>query len=110
MRASLADQQWDAVGSGQLITPAGRRFTRGSSRIKRRDADALIAAGVPLVLYWYGGRQLDYFDGSDAVQQWRAVRPVVTTQAPQLGGGVVWSGGGWVSGEDQGVLVLTGRC
>jgi hypothetical protein len=69
VRASLAEQQWHAVESGQLISPAGQRFTRGSSRIKRRDADVLIATGVPLVLYWYGGRQLDYSDGSDAVQQ-----------------------------------------
>lgn len=110
MRASLAEQQWDAVESGQLTLPAGRRFTRGSSRIKRRDADALIAAGVPLVLYWYGGRQLDYFDGSDAVQQWQAVRPAMTTQAPQPGGDVVWTGGRWVSDDDQEMLMLTGQC
>ena len=110
VRVSLGEQQWDTVQCGQLINPAGVRFERRSTRLKRAQADALIAAGAPLILYWYGGRQLDYFDGSDAVQQWRAVRPVVTTQAPQLGGGVVWSGGRWVSDEDQEVLVLTGRC
>ncbi|WP_432525765.1 hypothetical protein [Kineococcus mangrovi] len=110
MRASLADQQWDAVESGQLTTPAGQLFTRGSSRIRRRDADVLIAAGIPLVLYWYGGQQLDYFDGSDAVQQWQAARSAVTSQTPQLGGEVVWTGGRWVGDDGQELLVLTGQC
>jgi hypothetical protein len=109
VRASLAEQQWDAVESGQLTSLAGQRFTRGSSCIKRRDADALIAAGVPLVLYWYGGRQLDYFDGSDAVKQWQAVRSALTSQAPQIGGDVVWTGGRWAGDDDREMLVLTGQ-
>jgi hypothetical protein len=110
VRVSLADQQWDAVESGQLTSPSGLRFIRSSSRMKRRDADALIAAGVPLVLYWYGGHQLDYFDGFEAVEQWQTVRPAVTSQTPQLGGDVVWTGGRWASDDDQEILVLTGQC
>jgi hypothetical protein len=110
VRASLAEQQWDAVKSGQLTSPAGQRFTRGSSRIKRRDAGVLIATGVPLVLYWYGGRQLDYFDGSDAVEQWQAVRSALISQAPQIGGDVMWTGGRWVGDDDGELLVLSGQC
>ncbi|WP_432565044.1 hypothetical protein [Kineococcus sp. SYSU DK003] len=111
MRTSLADEQWDAVERGQVIIPTGRQFERRSSRIKRRDADALIAAGAPLVLYWYGGQQLDYFDGSDAAEQWQAVRGALTSQAPQLGGDVVWTGGRWVCDEhEHELLLLTGQC
>ncbi|MFD0481492.1 hypothetical protein ACFQ46_02715 [Kineococcus sp. GCM10028916] len=110
MRASLAEEQWNAVESGQVISPSGSRFTRGSSRIKRREADALIAAGAPLVLYWYGGQQLDYFDGSDALERWQAVRQTLTSQTPQPGGEVVWTGGRWVSDDDEDLLLLTGQC
>ncbi|WP_380156182.1 hypothetical protein [Kineococcus sp. R86509] len=110
MRTSLVDQQWDAVESGQVMSPSGVPFTRRSSRIKRRDADVLIAAGAPLVLYWYGGQQLDYFDGSDAVDRWQSVRYALTSQEPRLGGDVVWTGGCWVSDGDQELLLLIGHC
>ncbi|NAZ83578.1 hypothetical protein GTR02_17335 [Kineococcus sp. R8] len=93
-----------------MTSPAGRRFARRSTRIKRRDADALIAAGAPLVLYWFGGRQLDYFDGTDALEQWRVVRPALTSQTPQIGGDVVWTGGLWVGGDQGNLLLLTGQC
>lgn len=93
-----------------MISPSGRRFTRVFSRIKRREADALIAAGAPLILYWYGGQQLDYFDGSDAVERWQAVRQALTSQTPQLGGDVVWTGGRWVSDDDEDLPLLTGQC
>ncbi|NIZ90307.1 hypothetical protein [Kineococcus rubinsiae] len=110
MQASLTDEQWNAVESGQVISPAGRRFTRRSSRIKRRDADPLIAGGAPLVLYWFGGRQLDYFDGTEAVEQWKVVRQALTSQTPQLRGDVVWTGGLWVGDDDEDLLLLTGQC
>ncbi|WP_432492834.1 hypothetical protein [Kineococcus gypseus] len=110
MRASLAEQQWDAVGDGQVSSPAGVRFQRRSSRLKRAAADALIAGGAPLVLYWYGGRQLDYFDGPDAVQQWQGARRAFTNQEPQPRGDVVWTGGRWVSDDEQEMLLLTGQC
>lgn len=93
-----------------MTSPAGRRFTRRSSRIKRRDADALITAGAPLVLYWFSGRQLDYFDGTEAVEQWRVVRHALTSQTPQAGGGVVWTGGFWVGDDEGDLLLLTGQC
>ena len=107
---SLVDEQWNAVTAGQVTSPSGLQFTRRSSRIKRRDADALIAADAPLVLYWYGGRQLDYFDGCDAVDRWQSVRHALTSQEPRLGGDVVWTGGRWVSDDDQEMLLLTGHC
>ncbi|NAZ76206.1 hypothetical protein GTQ99_12400 [Kineococcus sp. T13] len=74
-----------------MTSPAGLEFTRRSSRIERRDADALIAAGAPLVLYWCGDQQLDHLDGCDALDRWQSV-------------------GRWVSHDDQAMLLLTGQC
>ncbi|MEW9267485.1 hypothetical protein AB1207_22310 [Kineococcus endophyticus] len=44
------------------------------------------------------------------MQQWQAVRAALTGQAPQPRGEVVWTGGRWVSDDDQELLVLTGQC
>ena len=110
MRASLAEEQWGAVVEGHVTSPAGVRFVRRSSRIKRRDADAMIAAGTPLILYYYGGAQLDYCDGDEAVQQWAAVRGALVSQEPQPRGDVEWTGGRWVSEGGEELLLLTGHC
>lgn len=107
MQMSLAQEQWDAVAEGRLVSPAGVRFVRRSSRIKRRDADATIAAGAPLVLYSYGRAPLDYCDGAEAVQQWNAVRGSLVSQEPQPRGDVVWNGGRWLSEDDDELLLLT---
>lgn len=110
MRVGLAEEQWDAVVEGHLTSPAGVRFVRCSSRIKRRDADAMITAGVPLLLYYYGGGQLDYCDGDEAVQQWEALRGALVSQEPQPRGEVLWTGGRWVSESGDELLLLTGHC
>ncbi|PPK92366.1 hypothetical protein CLV92_115112 [Kineococcus xinjiangensis] len=107
---SLAEGQWSAVVEGHLTSPSGVRFVRRSSRIKRRDADAMIAAGTPLVLYYYGGAQLDYCDGAEAVERWKAVRDALVSQDPRPRGDVVWTGGCWVSEGGEELLLLTGRC
>ena len=107
---SLADEQFAAVAEGQLVSPTGVRFVRRSSRIKRRDADAIIAAGAPLVFYFFGGVQLDYCDGAEAVQQWDAVRGSLVSQEPRPRGDVVWTGGRWVSDDGDELLLLTGHC
>ena len=110
VQISLVQEQWDALAQGQLVSPAGVRFVRRSSRIKRRDADAMMAAGAPLVLYSYGRTQLDYCDGAEAVQQWNAVRGSLVRQEPQPPGEVVWTGGRWVSEDQDELLLLTARC
>lgn len=109
MRVGLAIEQWEAVSSGALEGPDGRRYQRRSTRMRRRQVDDLVAAGVPLVLYWYGGQQVDWFDGADAVAAWEAARPRLTATAPRPDGDVVWTAGEWVS-EDESVILLTGRC
>ncbi len=38
------------------------------------------------------------------------MRQALTSQTPQLGGDVVWTGGRWVSDDDEDLLLLTGQC
>ncbi len=97
MQVGLAVEQWEAVSSGALQGPDGRRYKRRSTRMRRRQVDDLIAAGVPLVLHWYGGQQLDWFDGADAVTAWEAARPRLRAAVPRPDGDVVWTAGEWVS-------------
>ena len=107
---SLADEQWNAVADGRLTSPAGVRFVRRSTRIRRRDADDMIAAGTPLVLYSFGSGRLDYCDGPEAVQQWNAVGGALVGQEPRPHGDLVWTGGRWLSDDDDELLLLTGHC
>ena len=106
----MAAEQWEAVAERHLVSPAGVGFARRSSRIKRREADAMIAAGTPLVLYCFGAGRLDYCDGVEAVQQWAAVRGSLVSQEPRPRGRVVWTGGRWLSAAEDELLLLTGHC
>lgn len=103
-------EQWEAVAAGELTGPDGRTYLRRTTKASRRTGDGLIAAGSPLVLHWWGGGQLDWFDGQDAAQRWQQVRGALTTQQPQVGKEVVWTGGAWTDGDGDTVLLLTGHC
>ena len=109
VQVDLAGQQWGAVTSGSLVGPDTRRYQRRSTRMPRRQVEDLLAAGAPLVLYWYGGGQLEWFEGQHAAQTWQTVRPRLTTSVPRPDGDVVWSAGRWVS-DDESIVVLTGTC
>ena len=87
-------------------------FTRRSSRLKRREADALLAAGTPVVLYDYASGLLEWCDGDDALMAWAAMRGSFTSDTPRPRGDVVWTGGVWESVDDPSavVVVLTGHC
>jgi hypothetical protein len=54
MRADLSERQWLEPEQGQLTGPDQRRFTRRTTRAKRREVDELIADGAPLILYYWG--------------------------------------------------------
>jgi len=64
---------------------------------------------APLVLYWYGGGQLDWLDGEDAAEAWRTARQRLTTAVPRPDGNVIWTAGEWL-GDDQSLVLLTGSC
>ncbi|MEJ5946478.1 hypothetical protein WDZ17_14365 [Pseudokineococcus basanitobsidens] len=109
MQVELPDEQWDALSSGRLEGPDGRRYQRRSTRMRRRQVDDLLSSGAPLVLYWYGGSQLDWCDGEDARRAWEAARSRLTTSVPRPDGDVVWTAGEWVS-DDTSLVLLTGTC
>lgn len=110
MRIDLDDEQWSQVEGGLITGPDARRYSRRTTRAKRAQADALIQEGASLVLYYWGGEQLTWFDGADAQEQWTAVRPHVTSGQPRLRGDIEWTAGRWEDHEGHPLLVLTGHC
>jgi hypothetical protein len=110
MHLVLDDQQWQGLSGGQFTGPDGTRYRRRSTRRKRSDGDKLVAAGVPLVLYYWAGGQVDWFDGDAAVAQWQLVRRHVVSQLQQERGTLKWTAGEWNDGDERKVLVLTGFC
>jgi hypothetical protein len=110
MRADLSERQWLEPEQGQLIGPDQRRFTRRTTRAKRREVDELIADGAPLILYYWGGGQLEWFDGADAETQWQAVRSAVTAQEPRRRGDLEWTAGRWEDDDGRPLVMLTGHC
>lgn len=110
MFVDLPEDQWVAVGRGELTGPDARRYRRSTTRTRRRECDGLMADGVPLVLYYWAGGQLAWFDGDDAVVRWRDVRGQVTSETPRPRGEVVWTAGRWLDDEGRPLLLLTGYC
>src|ERR1700712_3512963 len=100
MRASLSEAQWQQVTEGQITAPDGTRYQRRSTKTKRRTCDEHIAAGSPLVLYYWAGGQLDWCDGSDAQSAWAGARGSVT-QDPRLKGDLEWTAGLWERDDGQ---------
>jgi hypothetical protein len=110
MRVDLRDKHWDEVVGGWLHGPDGRRYVQRTSRTKRKDADELLTAGTPLVLFYWAGQQLDWFDGAEAQEQWQAVRKQMVSTAPQPRGDIVWTAGRWEDEDGRPLLLLTGHC
>lgn len=110
VRVELGEESFYAAEQGILLAPDGRYFTRRTTRTKRKDADQLVADGVPLVLYYWAGGQLDWFDGADARDQWRAVRSHVIAGPPKPKGPIEWTARRWEAEDGRVVLVLTGHC
>lgn len=81
--------------------------------MSRREADALVDAGVPVIFDLYGQGRLEWCDGEDARREWQDVRPYVVTTEPtskQLAKHAMWTAGTWESDDGRCVLYLTGRC
>ena len=106
----MGKDQWETVTGGELTGPDGRTYRRRTTRANRGIGDELIGAGSPLVLYYWAGDQLDWFDDQDAVERWRQVRSALTTMPPRVGKDVVWAGGAWADDDGHSVLLLTGHC
>ena len=65
MRTELGDDQWLELDQGRLTGPDGRVYQRRGTLAKRRRCEEAVAAGVPLVLRYWAGGQLDWYDGDD---------------------------------------------
>jgi len=50
VRQDLSDQQWGEPERGRLAGPDGRRYSRRTTRARRRDVDDLNAAGPAVLL------------------------------------------------------------
>jgi hypothetical protein len=109
VQISLADSRWEAITDGQFVGPGDVRWSRRSTRAKRSDCERRITDGAPLVLYYFAGGHLDWFDGSDAVAQCDLVRASVT-HAPRRRGELQWTAGIWVDDAEHNVVLLTGHC
>ena len=108
----IADTQWNGIVRGHLVGPNRTSFVRRTTRTVRREADLLIGAGAPLVVYHYGAGQLDWHDGEDAAAKWSQLRGDLSSQpyAQSRNGGTIWTAGRWESSSGQPLLILTGRC
>jgi hypothetical protein len=112
MRTDLSASQWEFTASGHVAGPDGVRYSRRTTKLKRRRADELIASGAPLLVYYYAGSRLDWLDGDDATAQWSAIRPRVTSGQPRRAPGAPpdWTAGHWEADTGQVVLVVVGHC
>ncbi|ONH23316.1 hypothetical protein BL253_33375 [Pseudofrankia asymbiotica] len=111
MRYDLARDQWSAIDTGTVMGPDGRRYMRRGTRMKRKQAGALVASGCPLLVYWPGGlpekTRVEWFDGTDALSAWSSHRSAVTTDPSQTAKGSTLTAGLWESVEEEPLLVLT---
>lgn len=101
--------QWDSVARGEIVGPDGVAYARLSTKATRRDCDELLAAGSPLVLHYWAGGQLDWYDGDDAGSAWAGCRTAVTTE-PRRRGDLEWTAGVWSSYDGRALVLLTGHC
>lgn len=106
----MGDEQWHEVGQGRLLGPDARRYSRRTTRTRRKEAQQLLADGAPLVLFYWAGGQLEWFDGVDAQEQWTSVRAHVVSTTPRLEGDIEWTAGRWEDEDGRPLLVLTGHC
>ncbi|GAA3675463.1 hypothetical protein GCM10022237_38760 [Nocardioides ginsengisoli] len=114
MRTDLTDIQTQADADNRTVTGAdGEVYARRTTRMARRQADELIAAGTPLVFERYGDALFDWCDGADAASVWASERTYVITSEPtakQLAKHAMWTAGLWESGDGARLVYLSGRC
>ena len=98
---------WDRVQG-----PDGVAYFQQSSRLKRSQVDELIAAGPPLVVSWFGGGELDWFDERDALAAWHKRRRLFTAHpTASTSKHMQWTGGVFRTQDlERSIIVLTGHC
>jgi hypothetical protein len=89
---------------GCLVGPDSRTYSPRTARLERREVEALVEAGCPVVTYW-PGRRLVWHDEDDAWPAWADARSAFTTGAPEPGGAAV-TAGRWEAADDATLVVL----
>jgi hypothetical protein len=114
MRTDLTDVQTPVNASNGTVTGGdGRTYARRTTRMKRREADELVAAGTPLLLDRYGDALFEWCDGDDARAVWASERAYVVTSEPtakQLAKHAMWTAGLWQADDGARLVYLSGRC
>lgn len=110
MEADLDETHWRDVAEGQLTGPDSTRYVRRTTRSSVRDAEQLIRAGAPLVLYYWAGGRLEWRDGEDAMAQWRVSRSQITRHERAPKKNIRWTIGRWEADDGRPLVVLTGDC
>jgi sugar phosphate isomerase/epimerase len=106
VRRELSDGEFDALGMGQLIAPDSRTYARRTTRASRREVEALVESGCPVVTYYPGGR-LVWHDEDDAWPAWADARRSLTTRAPDpRRSGESVTAGRWESVDGSTLVVL----
>jgi len=73
--------------------------------MKRREVDALVESGRPVLTYFPGGR-LVWHDENDARPAWADARPLLTTETPDPRHGESVTAGRWESSDGSVLVVL----
>jgi hypothetical protein len=112
VRQDLSEDQWHVVEAGELTGPSGTKYTRRTTRMKRRDAASLVESGCPVVTYWPGGlpekTRVVWHEEQDALLAWESARGEVTSDTPRpFRRGAVATAGRWESPNGEDLLVLT---
>jgi hypothetical protein len=105
VRRELSDGEFDALGMGQLVAPDGRTYARRTTRMKRREVEALVESGCPVLTYFPGGR-LVWHDEDDGWPAWADARPLLTTDTPDPRHGESVTAGRWESSDGSPMVVL----
>ena len=112
MRHDLSADQWNAVETGVLTAPNGISYTRRTTRMKRKDATALVDVGCPVVTYWPGGlperTRVIWYDGAEARAAWETVRSRLSSDITRAHAGrAIATAGRWESPDGNDLLVLS---
>lgn len=93
---------------GSLATPDGRVFRRTPTRLKRRNAEALINGGAPVVTWVYPDG-LMLHSGTAASDAWRSIKPRLVEGKPPTVKDLQWTGHLWQSDEGAPLLYFSGE-
>jgi hypothetical protein len=112
VRQDLSNDQWHAVEAGEVTAPSGTRYSRRTTRMKRKDAASLVESGSAVVIYWPGGlsemTRVVWHDGADATAAWESARAELISDPPRPPSrGAVATAGRWESAAGDDLLVIT---